>query len=451
MKTINPFTEETIEVPETESGALQQIFTDAQLAQKAWTRLSVKNRLKQLQKVFDRLQRESEQFARLISEEVGKPIRFSRIELARTIEEFSYTLQHAAQWLADEKVPEESPQGIVRYDPLGVVAVISPWNFPILIPLRSIVPALAAGNSVVFKPSELSPRTALSVSKLFSDEISEVPGILSVIVGGKEVGAAVVELPVALISFTGSIATGKSIARSAADFLKRVVLELGGLDAAIVLEDVNVAKTAEEIVRTNAANSGQVCSTIKRVYVDKKIFEPFVNAAVEIAKKLSYGDPLDEQTDIGPLVSRGQLERVRSFFDDATKQGSRIVSARTDLPEKGYFFSQQILTDIPRGTRVLHDEPFGPLLPIIPFSSTDEAIQLANDTRYGLNASVWTNDRTRAAEIAAQLEVGSVGLNSHRVAPPGVPFGGCKQSGIGRTKTREGLREFTNVKFVQTV
>jgi len=375
--------------------------------------------------------------AALIAEEMGKPIRHGVVELERCEEEWSYLLTHAADFLKPEKVDAAE----IHFAPLGVVAVISPWNFPVLLPLRGIIPALLAGNAVVFKPSELTPRTGMALAELFGPEVP-----LEVVVGGKDVGAKLVELPVRAIAFTGSTSVGKSIAAQAANSLKRVILELGGLDAAIVLEDADIEFAAREIVRVNAHNTGQVCNSIKRVLVHESRYSEFVRCACAALETRIYGDPLDENTEVGPLVSKTQYDRVKSFLDDALARGAKAYSAK--VVSKGYMFPQTVLTEIPLDARLMHEEPFGPLLPIVPFSEEDEAVRIANDTPYGLTASVWSTDFTNARRVATQLEVGLVRHNAHAPMRSGIPWGGCKQSGVGRMKTKEGLREFTDIRVI---
>jgi acyl-CoA reductase-like NAD-dependent aldehyde dehydrogenase len=269
---------------------------------------------------------------------------------------------------------------------------------------------------------------------------------LVVAIGGKELGAKIVSLPVEAIAFTGSTSVGKAIAREASQTMKRLVLELGGLDAAIVLSDADIPTAAREIVGSNARNSGQVCNAVKRVLVHGSVYEKFLKEALKASQGLRYGDPLDPSTDIGPIVSQQQRDRVKGFLDDALAKGAKSYSRA--VPEQGFFFPQTILTHLAEDSRLLFEEPFGPLLPIVAFSTEAEAVQVANNTRFGLTASVWTRDTSAMKRIAAQLDVGMVRHNSHTAMSSGIPWGGSKESGIGRMKTKEGLREFTNVKVI---
>ncbi len=435
LKVTNPFTREVHELQE--ASDVERLFDDAKRQFVPWRDKSVTQRVEALSRALGTFSERGDEMATLISQEMGKPISLARVEVDRVIEEWQYMLQNAENFLEPEKVDSVE----IHYAPLGVVAVISPWNFPMLLPLRGIVPALLAGNAVLFKPSELSPRAGIRIAEILSDLAP-----LVLVVGGKEVGAKVVDQPVAAVAFTGSTAVGKAIARQASESMKRVLLELGGLDAAIVFPDADMSSTAREIVRANARNSGQVCNAVKRALIHESIYERFVTQACEAARELVYGDPLDPKTDIGPLVSEHQLERVKGFLNDAVSKGARAFAV--PVPSQGLFFPQTILTHVPKDARILHEEPFGPLLPIVPFSSEEQAIEVANDTRFGLTASVWTADSNKAKRIAARLDVGMVRLNSHAAMHSGIPWGGCKESGIGRMKTKEGLREFTNVKVV---
>ncbi len=435
MQTINPYTLESLNVPETKD--LQSIFQQSSAAFDRWSSCLISERARLLKVALDNLSQRRREFAHIISEEIGKPITAAGLEFDRTLDEFNFSLANAHEFLAPERLPDAE----IHFAPLGVVAVIAPWNFPFLLPLRGIVPALLAGNSVIFKPSELSPRIGIALKEAFPEEIP-----LFIAIGGKELGAQVVDLPVRAIAFTGSTTVGKYIAREAAGSLKRVILELGGLDAAIVLADADMPHAAREIVRANARNAGQVCNAIKRVFVHFDSYSRFVSEAIEAAKMLRYGDPLNESTEVGPLVSRAQWDRVKGYLDDAESRGAKIF--QVVAPMIGYTFPQAILSDVPDSAQMLSEEPFGPLLPIISFTSEDEAVTRTNNTRYGLSASVWTRDEAAFRRISARLDVGLVRRNTHSAMRSGIPWGGTKESGVGRMKTREGMREFANVRVV---
>jgi acyl-CoA reductase-like NAD-dependent aldehyde dehydrogenase len=444
MRTINPVTEESSEIVEFDAANLADLCRKVRAASVEWRQRLVKRRLESLSPLPGLLERKLEDLAQIISGEMGKPIGQARREVQVTISETKHTIDHAEEWLRREEVKD----GYVEYAPLGVAAVISPWNFPLLLPLRGIVPALVAGNGVIFKPSELTPRTGLAVAELIR-ELPKLPAdLFRCIIGGKDVGRAIVESDVDLIAFTGSTAAGKHIAQTAAGKLKRVLLELGGLDAAIVLRDANVKKAASAIVRNNASNSGQICCSVKRVYVEQPVYDEFVAEAQKVSEGLRLGDPAADP-DMGPIVSRTQLERVQAFVEDARKKGARIRTGGKRAGERGYFFPSTVITDVTPEMKLLHEEPFGPVLPILPVEDWHEAVELANSSRYGLAGSVWTTDEELGARVAGELEVGVAGVNFHGGTSPGCPWGGTKESGIGRMKTKEGLREFTNVRLVR--
>jgi acyl-CoA reductase-like NAD-dependent aldehyde dehydrogenase len=435
MKVQNPYTLETTEIAETTDA--HELFCRAQDAYGSWSRLTVRERVAALRTGLERLELKRESLVTRMATEMGKPVSHGRLEFDRAVEEWSYTLEHAEQFLEPEKVDRAE----IHFDPLGVVAVISPWNFPLLLPLRGIIPALVAGNAVICKPSELSPQVVLLLAEVFSPQIP-----FFVATGGKELGARIVALPVRVVAFTGSTEVGKTIAKEAAATLKRVILELGGLDAAIVLADADVAKAAQEIVKANARNTGQVCNAVKRAFVHTSIYERFYEEALAASERLVYGDPLDDTTDIGPLVSETQYRRVEVFLNDAVTKGAK--ASQVQIPQKGWLFAQTLLREVSPTARLLQEEPFGPLLPILPFATEDEVVLRANDTRFGLTASVWTADPQAFKRIARQLEVGLVRHNTHAAMQSGIPWGGAKESGVGRMKTREGLREFTNTKVL---
>lgn len=453
MKIINPYTEEISDFPETSISELESGFSRVSELARSWALRSVAERVALCRQVMAEISRRRDEFAVAISQDMGKPIRWCHIELDRAFAENEHLLNHAERWLSgvasSDNQTQQDPanRGHLRYDPLGVVAVISPWNFPVMIPLRGIIPALLAGNGIVFKPSELTLRSAKVLAELLVDVIPSCP--IFTAYGDKDLGEAVTMLPVQLIVFTGSSATGKKIAKVAAEGLKRCVFELGGLDAAVVLADVDIEPTAKELVLRNTANSGQACSAVKRAIVDRKILPQLVAAMVKEEQQLVLGNPLDQRTDLGPLVSETQLNRVASYVNDAVSKGAKAAIGGGRPAGKGYFFSPTILVDVPHDAKLLTEEPFGPVLPVIPFDSIDEAVKLANATPYGLMASIFTKDRQLAGQLTGQLNAGTVCINCHLPGGPGTPFGGVKESGYGRIRTEEGLHEFVNVKWVR--
>ncbi len=348
---------------------------------------------------------------------------------------------------------QQPPEGLARMltqeqgKPLGVVAAITPWNYPIMLGMWKIAPALLAGNTIVLKPSPYTPITTLMLGEILRDIVP--PGVLNVISGGDELGSWMTSHPIPRkISFTGSVETGKKVAAAAAPDLKRVTLELGGNDAAIVLSDVDLASVAPKIFWGAMENSGQICSAIKRVYVPQEMYAPMLEMLGELAKGVKVGNGLEAGTQMGPINNRPQFERVTELVEDAKKHGAKIISGGARVGSEGYFFAPTIVGNISDGVRLVDEEQFGPALPIIPYKDVDDAVKRANATHYGLSGSVWSKDSDRGAEVAAQLECGSAWVNQHLAIAPNLPFGGAKWSGIGVENGPWGLLGFTEIQVV---
>jgi acyl-CoA reductase-like NAD-dependent aldehyde dehydrogenase len=331
--------------------------------------------------------------------------------------------------------------------PLGVVGAITPWNFPLMLGSWKIAPALLAGNTVVIKPSPFTPLTTLKLGEILRSVLPA--GVLNVVSGGDELGAWITGHPVPRkISFTGSVATGKKVAAAAAPDLKRVTLELGGNDPAIVLGDVDPKATAQKIFWLAFENCGQICSAIKRVYVPEALYAPVVDELALLARGAKVGNGLEPGMQIGPINNRPQFERVKELVEDARAHGARIVTGGKARPGKGYFYEPTVVADIADGTRLVDEEQFGPALPVIPYRRVEDAIERANATMFGLSGSVWSADVEKGAEVAAQLECGTAWVNQHLALGPHLPFGGAKWSGIGVENGPWGLLGFTEIQVV---
>ncbi|MBV8982803.1 MAG: aldehyde dehydrogenase family protein, partial [Acidimicrobiia bacterium] len=357
------------------------------------------------------------------------------------------------QYYADLEVPREVIQDddaafveVVR-KPLGVVAAITPWNFPIVLASWKIAPALMAGNTMVLKPSPFTPLSTLKIGELLRDVLPS--GVFNIVTGGDELGAWMTSHPVPRkISFTGSVATGKKVAASAAPDLKRVTLELGGNDPAILLDDIDPADVADKVYRQAFANNGQVCSAIKRVYVPEAKYDEVVEALATHAKTAKVGNGMDADTQLGPINNRPQFERVSELVADAIKGGARAVAGGKAMDSPGNFFEPTILADVTDGTRIVDEEQFGPALPVIPYRDLDDAVERANATHFGLSGSVWSGDPERAAAVAERLECGTAWVNTHLALAPHQPFGGAKWSGIGVENGPWGLYGFTELQVL---
>jgi len=335
----------------------------------------------------------------------------------------------------------------VRRRPYGVVGAITPWNFPVMLAIWKIAPALLAGNTLVLKPSPFTPLSTLKLGEILRDALPA--GVLNVVSGNDQLGAWISSHPaVRKISFTGSVATGKKVAASAAPDLKRLTLELGGNDAAILLDDVDPAKVAEKLFWGAFSNSGQICSAIKRLYVPEKLEAPIVDALAAIAKSVKVGDGMQEGVLLGPLNNKMQFDRVNELIADAQSAGGRCVTGGTAKAGGGYFIQPTLVTGLKEGTRLVDEEQFGPALPIVTYTSVDDALERANGTMYGLSGSVWSSNVDRATEVATQLETGSAWVNQHLAVLPHAPFGGAKWSGIGVENGPWGLLGFTELQTV---
>ena len=442
---INPATGKTFaQVPDCSKAELDQAMDSAQKAFTSWSK-DINLRRKVLGECSAALMNPPEGLARTLTQEQGKPLDKAGQEVMGTAFWAQYT---STLELPVEVVQDNAQSHIeVRRKPLGVVAAITPWNYPIMLAMWKIAPALLAGNTVVLKPSPFTPITTLMLGEILRDIIP--PGVLNVVSGGDELGAMMTSHKVPRkISFTGSVETGKKVAAAAAPDLKRVTLELGGNDAAIVLPDVNPKEVAQKIFWGAFENSGQICSAIKRVYVHEKVYSTVLETLGEIAQGVKVGNGLDAGTQLGPLNNEPQFERVTELVEDAKKHGAKIVTGGKRLGTEGYFYAPTIVSEISDGVRLVDEEQFGPALPVMPYKDVDEAVRRANSTTYGLSGSVWGTDSDQAAEVAKQLECGSAWVNQHLAIAPNLPFGGAKWSGIGVENGPWGLLGFTEIQVV---
>jgi acyl-CoA reductase-like NAD-dependent aldehyde dehydrogenase len=442
---INPATGEVhAQAPDCTKEQLDAAFESAAKAYRDW-RLDEKLRRELLHKAGDALFAAAGDIGPVLTAEQGKPLSEGATEAFGAGIWFKY--------YADLQVPQEVIQDdanayaeVVRR-PLGVVAAITPWNFPIVLASWKIAPALLAGNTMVLKPSPYTPLATLRLGEILRDIMP--PGVLNVVSGGDDLGQWMTSHPVPRkISFTGSVASGKHVAAAAAPDLKRVTLELGGNDPAIILDDVDPAAIADKLFWGAFQNNGQVCSAVKRVYVPEKLYGDVVEALAEKARAVKVGDGTAEGTQLGPINNKPQFDRVSELVADAIKGGAQAVTGGKAMPGKGYFFEPTILADISDGTRIVDEEQFGPALPIISYRDLDDAVERANATHFGLSGSVWSADPERGAEVAARLECGTAWVNAHLALAPHQPFGGAKWSGIGVENGPWGYYGFTELQVI---
>jgi acyl-CoA reductase-like NAD-dependent aldehyde dehydrogenase len=350
------------------------------------------------------------------------------------------------------EVLEENEQRRIelQFVPLGVAGIITPWNAPINLAAGPLVSALYTGNTVILKPSPYTPLCTLKLGELAGAHFPR--GVINVLAGGDELGQWMTAHPgIDKIGFTGSVESGKAVMASAAQTLKRVTLELGGNDAAIVLEDVDVKAIAPKLFFASFVNSGQVCMAVKRIYAHASIYDALCDALAEQARSTRVGSGLDAATQLGPIQNRMQYDRVVGILEDTKRSGARILAGGEVPQGAGYFVPPTIVADIADDSRLVREEQFGPIIPVLKFTDEEDALRRANDTRYGLSGSVWSSDLERAAALAARMEVGTAWVNHHRATSATVPFGGAKESGIGRVYSEMGLKAYLEPRVVSVL
>jgi acyl-CoA reductase-like NAD-dependent aldehyde dehydrogenase len=423
---------------------LNAAVSAAKAAFPGWSTTTLEKRRKVLLRVADGLAERRDEFARLLTQEQGKPLAHAIAEIGGSV---AIIQAVAAMDLPSKILRETDQERIVRqYLPLGVVAAITPWNFPMILFMIKFAPALLAGNTLVAKPAPSTPLTTLLFGELCADLIP--PGVFNVIVDQNDLGEILTRHPdVAKVSFTGSTATGKKVMASAAATVKRVTLELGGNDAAIVLDDVDVKAIAAKILQGAMTNSGQICFAIKRVYVPESLYEEMCAELARLADQLVVGDGLDAATQMGPLQNKVQFDKVREFLADAHANGTVIAGGKV-LEREGYFIAPTIVRDIADSSRLVREEQFGPVLPVLKYTTLEDAIARINNGDYGLGGTVWGRDTKRAFEVAQRIVSGTVWVNKHLDLPPDIPFGGAKQSGFGCEMGQDGLEEFTQSRII---
>lgn len=445
MDVINPATEEVFATVARASERQADAAIDAAAAAfPGWAGVPLAERQAKVSALADAIVANADRLARALTQEQGKPLAEAQGEIAWA----EGYLRHYATLEIAERTIQDDASGLiqVRRKPLGVVAGIIAWNFPLLVACWKIGPAVIAGNTIVLKPAPTTPVTALMLGELCRDIFPA--GVVNIIIDANDLGGYLTADPrIAKVGFTGSTATGKKIMASAADGLKRLTLELGGNDPGIVLEDVDVRETAQGIFNAAFLNCGQVCLAIKRAYVHDSIYDAMCEELARLAEAAVVDDGLAQGAQIGPIQNKAQYEKVKAFLESARRDGT-IVAGGEIIDRAGYFLRPTIVRDVTDGHEIVDEEQFGPILPVIRFSDVDDVVARANASPYGLGASVWSRDIDRAVSVANRIESGSVWVNQHVAIGPHIPMAGVKSSGLGVEQSEEGLAEYTQLSVI---
>jgi acyl-CoA reductase-like NAD-dependent aldehyde dehydrogenase len=448
IETVNPATGKVIASYDAESN--EDVSKKVKLGRQAyakWKKVDIGERAELMRRLGRVMRKNREDYARTVTEEMGKPVRQSLAEIEKCAWVCDYYAEHAEVFLRDQIVPTEFRKSFVSFEPLGVIASIMPWNFPFWQVMRFAVPALTAGNVGVLKHSSVCLGSAVKLNQAFKDA-GFPENIFQIVIGDYRVGEALVQADIDAVSVTGSLNTGKRVAELASDGLKKFVLELGGSDPFIVLEDADLNQTAHMATQSRLLNTGQSCIAAKRFIVVRSIAEKFTKLFVENTEAEVLGDPLDPKTTVGPLVRDSQRQSLSKQVEDARAKGGKVLIGGKPVNREGFFYEPTIVSDVDHNMDMVREEVFGPAAPIIVVENEEQAVQEANNSEFGLGASIWTNNIERGIKLARQVESGLVSVNEMVRSDPRLPFGGVKKSGIGRELSEFGIREFVNIKSV---
>ncbi|MGI9568118.1 MAG: NAD-dependent succinate-semialdehyde dehydrogenase [Nitrosopumilus sp.] len=446
--TINPATGE--EISTYSAMDRNQVFELVRKAKRAFPewKKDYEQRRSYVYNLVEYLKKNKIELAKVATTEMGKTLKESIGEIEKCAWALEFYADHGDSFLSDEVLNTDARKSFLTFEPLGVIGSIMPWNFPYWQALRFAAPCLMAGNVIVMKPSRITLQSGIEIEKAFTE--SEIPdGIFQTVIGSVDSANHLIDSDVNAVTFTGSTNAGAKVGERAAVNLKKCVLELGGSDPFIVLDDAIIEKAAEGAVKGRFINCGQSCVASKRFFVGKNIAKDFIELFIKKTSRLKLGDPTSMETDIGPISSKDGLETISGIVDDAKEKGAEILLGGSKVDGKGFFYKPTILTNVKSNMRIANEETFGPVAPITIVESESEAIKLANDVEFGLGASIWTKDLAKADKMSRRIESGIVSVNNVVVSDPRIPFGGIKHSGFGRELSRYGMLEFVNIKSVR--
>jgi acyl-CoA reductase-like NAD-dependent aldehyde dehydrogenase len=448
VKTINPATEEVLN--EYEIMTKEQIndkIKKAQIAFQDWKKDASK-RTDLLHDFASQLRKDKENLAKRATNEMGKAIKEARSEVEKCAWVTEYYADNGQILSTDEVVNTDARKTVIRFQPIGVIGSIMPWNFPYWQALRFAAPSLMVGNTIVLKPASATMQCGIEIEKTFN-RVGLPDGVFQTLVGDSSVAESLIDSDINAVTFTGSIPVGAKVAQRATSQIKKTVLELGGSDPFIVCEDADIEKASDGAIKGRFINCGQSCIASKRFIVVKNVANEFIEQFVQKTEKLRVGDPLSDDTDIGPLVNASGLNKIDSQVKESVKEGAEVLTGGEPIGKKGYFYRPTVLKNVNPRMKIAQEEVFGPVAPIIVAGDEVEALNLANDSEYGLGASIWTQDLDKAERLSSSVESGIVSVNNVVASDPRVPFGGVKKSGFGRELSRYGMLEFVNIKSVR--
>ena len=447
--TINPTTEETLNkytIMTKEN--VSTVVKKARDAYKEW-RKDFDKRIDSLYHVANELRKNKENLSRTATNEMGKAIKEARAEIDKCVWAIEYFADNGKNFIHEESFNTDARKSIIKFEALGVIASIMPWNFPYWQALRFAAPSLVAGNTIVLKPASATMQCGIEIEKTF-DKAGLAEGIFKTVIGDSSVAEILVDSDVNAVTFTGSVPVGAKVAQRATSQLKKTVLELGGSDPFIVCADADIEKASTGAVKGRFINCGQSCIASKRFIVVKNIAKEFIEKFIQKTEKLKVGDPSSDDTDLGPIVNAKALKTIDSQVNDSIKEGAEVLTGgEQKVGSKGYFYKPTILGNTTPNMRIVNEEVFGPVAPILIAENEKEAIKLANDSEFGLGASIWTKDLENAEVLSSIIKSGIVSVNNVVVSDPRVPFGGIKKSGFGRELSRYGMLEFVNIKSIR--